>query len=38
MVFLRHPDGSEYFVGGFHGKSEVLVRALNLVLELIYDG
>ena len=37
MVFLRRPDGNSYFVGGFNAHtSEVVVRALNLVLELIY--
>lgn len=37
MVFLRRPDGSEYFVGGFQGASKTLVEALNLVLELLYE-
>ncbi|HEX3571042.1 MAG TPA: hypothetical protein VHU44_09490 [Acidobacteriaceae bacterium] len=37
MVFLRHPDGSEYFVGGFQGASKTLVAALNLVIELLYE-
>lgn len=38
MVFLRHPNGDEYFVGGLNGgRSERLVRALNLVIELFYD-
>lgn len=37
MVFLRRPDGSEYFVGGFHGASKTLVEALNLVIELLYE-
>ena len=39
MVFLRHPNGDEYFLGGLNGdRSERLFRALNLVIELIYDG
>ena len=39
MVFLRYPDGREFFLGGLNGgRSERLVGALNLVLELIYDG
>lgn len=36
----RHErNGDEFFVGGFHGEGEpeLLVRALNLVLELLYD-
>jgi hypothetical protein len=37
MVFLQRRDGKRYFIGGFTGgSSEVIVRALNLVLELIY--
>jgi hypothetical protein len=37
MVFLCHPDGAECFLGGFSGdRSEQLVRALNLVIELLY--
>jgi len=39
MVFLRHPNEDEFFLGGFNGdRSERLVRALNVVIELIYDG
>ena len=38
MVFLRHPNGDEFFLGGFNGdRSERLVRALNLVIELLYE-
>jgi hypothetical protein len=38
MVFLRHPNGDEFFLGGLNGgRSERLVRALNLVIELIYE-
>ena len=38
MVFLRHPDGREFFLGGLNGgRSERLARALNLVLDLLYD-
>jgi hypothetical protein len=39
MLFLTVPDGREYFIGGLNGgRGEGIVRALNLVLELIYDG
>ena len=39
MIFLHQPNGDEFFIGGFHGEGEPerLVRALNLVLELLYD-
>jgi len=38
MLFLTVPDGREFFIGGLNGgRSETTVRALNLVLDLIYD-